>query len=368
MQTKTSHRSTRKTWLHGILLTAVAGLILALSAFPGVANGAAPKQPALSHTFSGSVTIDGGPAPEGTVVTVLVDGIAIASALVDASGRYAGLQVPMPNATVTFTVGGLPAAETASTEAGGTSILDLTATSAAQQSDTPPTATPVPTPTDTPVQPTPVSVQSAFRVGPTVRLRPVNDVIDQNQDGIVEALFRNPVNNDVTMVVDLAISLPSGFHVYGEGFATTSAAGTASGSYRVPPGQSVTVYLNVKSEKTGRFPVHFSGTYWPEGNKDLFSPLSFSYPFTVNAVSVNPRSAIPTNPDQIPAIVAPPATVAPLPVDGQAAGSNDGDPSASCSLSPAGQGFSGAGDMALLAVPLLGLAGLRWMLRRRRDL
>ena len=364
MKTTTAYRSTQKTWLRGTLLASatVAVLILALSVFPSVVNGAAPTQPALPHTFSGSVTMDGSPAPQGTVVTIFVDGVAIASVLVDASGGYAGLQVPMPGVTATFTVGGLPAAETGSTEAGGTSIIDLTATSAAQGPDVPPTATPVPVPTNTPVQPTPVSIQSAFRVGPTVRLRPVNDVIDQNQDGIVEVLFRNPVNNDVTMVVDLSVSLPSGFHVYGEGFATSSAAGTASGSYRVPPGQSITVYVNIKSEKIGRFPVQFSGTYWPEGNKDLYSPLSFSHPFTVNAASVNPRSAAPTDPGQITAVAAQSPSNA-----GQPAGPASGDPSASCSLSPHNPGSKGAGDMALLGLPLLGLAGLRWRGWRRRD-
>ena len=102
-----------------------------------------------------------------------------------------------------------------------------------------------------------------------MRLRPVNDIIDQDNDGIVETIFRNPSLNETAMVVDLTVSLASGLHVYGEGFATDSAAGTASGTYTVPPGQSITVYLNVKADKVGRLPIQFSGVYWPEGNKDL---------------------------------------------------------------------------------------------------
>ncbi|MGB9929372.1 MAG: hypothetical protein ACPK85_13380, partial [Methanosarcina sp.] len=68
----------------------------------------------------------------------------------------------------------------------------------------------------------PVSEQK-FRVGPTVVLRPVNDVITENQDGLVELYIDNPSLNDVTLNVDARISVPSGIHVYGQGFAQTGA-------------------------------------------------------------------------------------------------------------------------------------------------
>ena len=152
-------------------------------------------------------------------------------------------------------------------------------------------------PTNTP-GPTPASIQDSFRVGPTVRLRPVNDIIDQNNDGIVEIIFRNPALNETAMVVDLTVSLASGLHVYGEGFATDSAAGTASGTYNVSPGQSITVYLNVKADKPGQLPIQFSGTYWPKGNKDLYNPISLSHSFEVNQASRNPLNSAPTNPDR----------------------------------------------------------------------
>ena len=132
-----------------------------------------------------------------------------------------------------------------------------------------------------------------------MRLRPVNDVIDQDQDGIVELLFRNPALNDTDMIVDMSISVPSGFHLYGEGFATDVAAGTASGLFEVAPGQSRTIYLNIKAEKVGRTPIHFSGVYWPRGNKDIFSPVSLTHPFVVNEPSPEPLSSTPTNPSQV---------------------------------------------------------------------
>ena len=274
---------------------------------------------------------------------------------VDASSQYYNLQVPTPGVFVTFAVDGLPAAETATTQSGGSTTLDLNAVRVTQAQSEPPTNTPGPTPS---------SIQSAFRVGPTVRLRPVSDVIDRNNDGIVEIIFRNPSLNETAMVVDLTVSLASGLHVYGEGFATDTAAGTASGTYSVSPGQSITVYLNVKAEKVGTLPIHFSGAYWPEGNKDLYNPISLTHSFNVKSASPNPLNSAPTDPGQIPGSA---ATSGSQPSSGASSGnSDDGDPSVSCSLSPSNSVVDGAGDGALLALPLLGLAGMM-VIRRRRD-
>ena len=288
--------------------------------------------------------------PPGTVVSVLDSGTEIASVSVNASGQYSNLQVPTGGIFVTFTVDGIPAAETATTQAGGSTTLDLNATR--------PQANP---PTNTP-GPTPASIQGSFRVGPTVRLRPVNDIIDQNNDGIVEIIFRNPALNETAMVIDLTVSLASGLHVYGEGFATDSAAGTASGTYNVSPGQSITVYLNVKADKSGQLPIQFSGAYWPEGNKDLYNPISLSHSFQVNQASRNPLKSAPTNPEQVSGGA---GTQSGISGSSGSSGSGDGDPSASCSLSPSGSGASGADDTALLALPLLGLAGMVVVRRRR---
>ena len=327
-----------------VLSIAALVLIGATASGPGSALASEPAQGQTAHVFSGTAMIDNQPAPQGTVVSVYSGGTEIASVSTDASGRYDNLQVPTSGIFVTFTVDGLPAAETATTQSGGTTNLNLNATSAGQDQSDPPTSTP---------GPTPASIQEAFRVGPTVRLRPVNDVIDQDNDGIVEIIFRNPNLNENAMVVDLTVSLASGLHVYGEGFATDSAAGTASGNYRVPPGQSITVYLNVKAEKTGRLPIHFSGTYWPEGNKDLYNPISLSHSFTVNYASRNPQNSDLTNPGQIPGEAGTQSGSG-----GSSGSSDDGDPSASCSLSPSGDSSKGVGDGVLLVLPLLGLAGM----------
>ena len=351
-----------------IVVASLATVALALAVPLRSVSASSPAQQQPPHVFTGSASVDGTPAPEGTIVSALVNGVVVGSVKVDAAGNYPALLVETPGVTVTFTVGDIPAAETATAELGGASLLNLTANTRERQATTPNNAAATPVPTNTPFQPTPLptptaappptavpavfeSVQSAFRVGPTVRLRPVNDVIDKDTDGLVEILFRNPVLNEPTMVVDLTVSLPSGLHLYGEGFATDTAAGAASGSFEVPPGQSRTIFLNLKAEKTGRSIVHFSGAYWPKGNKDLFNPVSLTHPFVVNAPSPDPLSETPTNSIQMPN--APPPAPAAMPTQPE-----QGDPSVSCSLSPGPPAASNSGDLALLTLPLLALAGV----------
>ncbi len=136
----------------------------------------------------------------------------------------------------------------------------------------------------------PVAEQK-FRVGPTVVLRPVNDVITENEDGLVELYIDNPSLNDVTLNVDARISVPAGIHVYGQGFGQAGAAGTVYGTFSVPPGSARTIYIDVKGEKTGTFTVHFSGLYWPGDNKDNYNPISLSHPFVVEETSKNSEQA-----------------------------------------------------------------------------
>lgn len=171
-------------------------------------------------------------------------------------------------------------------------IAQPAATSTPVQTVMQPTAPPAQTPQ------TPVTEQK-FRVGPVVKFRPVNDVVDKSQDGIVELFMSNPSLNDVNLHVDAYVDVPSGMHVYGEGFAQASAAGTTYGTFEVPPGTARTIHVNIKSEKVGKFTLHFSGMYYPGTNKDLFQPLSLTYPITVNEPSPNPDDSSPTNPEQI---------------------------------------------------------------------
>ena len=136
--------------------------------------------------------------------------------------------------------------------------------------------------------------EAKFRVSPTVTLRPVNDVINKSQDGLVELYMNNPSLNDVTLTADVQISVPSGIHVYGAGFGSGGAAGTVAGTFTVPKGTVRTIHINIKSEKTGIFTVHFTGLYWPGEDKDAFQQISLTHPLTVKEPSPNPTDPKPT--------------------------------------------------------------------------
>ena len=166
-----------------------------------------------------------------------------------------------------------------------------------------PTNTPVPpapvAPAAVPVPPTMVPQEPGFRENPTTRLRPVNDQITADQDGIVEIFMVNPTVNDVSMTVDMIITVPAGIHVYGEGFSCAGGgAGACAGSFTINPGQSKTGHLNVKAEKVGPHQVHFSGYWWPGNNKDLRQPISLTHPFNVSEPSKNigEESTVPQQP------------------------------------------------------------------------
>ncbi len=181
---------------------------------------------------------------------------------------------------------GIPAA-IAETNVTGTPTATLTAT---PNATTPPPATTTPS-------------EGKFRVGPSVTLRPVTDVIETNQDGVVELFMNNPSLNDVTLNVDARISVPSGIHVYGESFGQGAGAGVVAGTFSVPSGASRTISLVIKADKSARIGSHtiqMTGLYYPGDNKDNFQPISLTYSVTVKEPSKDPESAEPSNPQAKP--------------------------------------------------------------------
>ena len=117
----------------------------------------ASAQRVIPHAFLGLATINGSPAADGTVVAALVDGQQVVAKSVS-GGSYPVLLVEPANDSfagkiVTFTIGGIPANETALWTQGEVTELNLSATpSPGTPTATPaPTATPVPAPTPTPV-------------------------------------------------------------------------------------------------------------------------------------------------------------------------------------------------------------------------
>ncbi|MDP3103733.1 MAG: hypothetical protein Q8M95_03905 [Candidatus Methanoperedens sp.] len=188
---------------------------------------------------------------------------------------------------VSIIAAGLPVALAQTNESNATNATPTVTTPVVT---TPPVATPVPT-------------EGKFRVGPSVTLRPVTDVIETNQDGIVELFMNNPSLNDVTLNVDARVSVPSGIHVYGQSFGQGAGAGVVAGTFSVPPGTSRTIILVIKADKSARIGSHsimFTGLYWPGDNKDNYQPMSLTYSVMVKEPSKSPESADPSNPGAVP--------------------------------------------------------------------
>lgn len=249
-------------------------------------------QPAPPHLFlgvEGAVTRDSEPVKSGTI-TAWVEGENIASAPV-VNGAYT-LLVEAPDGSsfdgkkVSFTVDGDPTDANGIWRQGGADELSLKVIAAPATVPTlEPTAIPVPTATSVPVAVSAAPAQRnnrGFRENPTTRLRPVQDEITADQDGIIEVFMVNPSVNDVPLSVDIVITVPSGVHVYGDGFACAgTGAGACAGSFTILPAQSKTAVINVKGDKVGSHQVHFSGYWWPGENKDMRQPISLTHPFKV---------------------------------------------------------------------------------------
>ncbi len=79
--------------------------------------------------FIGTAKIDGNLAPPGTIVVALIEDKSVGLGVVESGGKYTPIRVSFPGQTVTFTVGGFDANQTASTEVGGGTVINLTASS-----------------------------------------------------------------------------------------------------------------------------------------------------------------------------------------------------------------------------------------------
>lgn len=243
--------------------------------FTGSVTSADGNTEFVSGTITAVVDVDGNGTFEEIVSEPIVEGQFVLKVEERYGASFAGKKVK-------FMVDGIPTDLEVTWEMGGINQLTLKLS---------PAATPVTAPTD--IAPAPTSVpptmqprEPGFRENPTTRLRPVNDQTTADQDGIIEIFMFNPSVNDVALSVDIIISVPSGIHVYGEGFPCAgNGAGACSGSFTIVPGQSKAGHLNVKAEKTGSHQVHFSGFWWPGGNKDLRQPISLTHPFNVREAS-----------------------------------------------------------------------------------
>jgi hypothetical protein len=114
----------------------------------------------------------------------------------------------------------------------------------------------------------------------------------------------NPSVNDVPLSVDIVIAVPSGIHIFGDGFACAgTGAGACAGNFSILPGQAKTAVISIKAEKIGSHMVHFSGYWWPGENKDMRQPISLTHPFEVLSPSKDLTAPEETAPEETPPLV-----------------------------------------------------------------
>ncbi|MGB5926206.1 MAG: CFI-box-CTERM domain-containing protein [Dehalococcoidia bacterium] len=96
----------------------------------GVMPAYADEPPPMPHQFYGTVSLDGNPVQQGTLVEAFVDDVKQAETTVDAEGRYGYNPIfrvsGTAGTTVTFHVGGVEADEDATWESGEVQQLNLT--------------------------------------------------------------------------------------------------------------------------------------------------------------------------------------------------------------------------------------------------
>lgn len=112
-------------------LAGVFALLLALCVVVGgVMPAYADEPPPMPHQFYGTVSLDGNPVQQGTLVEAFVDDVKQAETTVDAQGRYGYNPIfrvsGSAGATVTFHIGGVEADEDSTWESGKVQELDLT--------------------------------------------------------------------------------------------------------------------------------------------------------------------------------------------------------------------------------------------------
>ena len=307
---------TRNGKTSAIFTILILGLTLALLSHAGTVQAAPTGQesnPGNPVLIQGTVLIDDAPAPAGTAVTAVFTS-GRETATTNADGTF---QIPIQanrlqvTENITFIVGAVPAPQFQIVPANGGVLATTLSIISAVPSDNPaPTAAPVgtqipptdvppptavalPTPVPTPVQAPPVSMLDAYGpagIGqaPSVRIRPVEDTIYRNANGIIEVSMGNPALNTRNLVVDMSVRAPANLVVSSADFASSSTAGEASALFQVAPGQSRTVIINLSSKIAGTYLVHALVTYWPQGYREFNQHQSFQHSFRVDFSSEAP--------------------------------------------------------------------------------
>jgi len=137
-------------------------------------------------------------------------------------------------------------------------------------------------------QPAPQTTEECIlREGMQVQLQNVLDTIEKERDGHLELSFRNPAVNSCTVEADLRITVPQNIIVIGKEGVSSGGAGTLNAVVKIPEGGERVLAMDLKGMQKGSYIMSFRGTYWPQGNKDLFQPITLQQTLTVSEPSAD---------------------------------------------------------------------------------
>jgi hypothetical protein len=131
-----------------------------------------------------------------------------------------------------------------------------------------------------------------LRVGPTFKIQSLEDQINKSSNGYIDVLVLNPNLNDVPITVEMSIDVPSNIIINGAKDGMSGGAGVITGNFTIAPGMARTIHLDVYGTKAGTYPINLGATYWANGNKEAWNPMSLYT--TVNVVEPSKNTPEPS--------------------------------------------------------------------------
>ena len=137
--------------------------------------------------------------------------------------------------------------------------------------------------------------EGRMRVGPSVRLDTRQSEITRQQDAVIDLFWNNSSLNDLATHIEVSMDVPSGLYMYSQDGAMACAAGRCQGTFTAPPGSIRNMPIIVKGDSAGNYFIHMNGRYWPENDRDNWTPMSLSTPIRVVGPSPKPQDPRPTS-------------------------------------------------------------------------
>jgi hypothetical protein len=137
--------------------------------------------------------------------------------------------------------------------------------------------------------------EGRMRVGPSVRLDTRQSKITSQQDAVIDLFWNNSSLNDLATHIEVSMDVPSGLYMYSQDGAMACAAGRCQGTFTAPPGSVRNMPIIIKADSAGNYFIHMNGRYWPQNDRDKWTPMSLSTPIRVMEPSPKPGDPRPTS-------------------------------------------------------------------------